>query len=654
MSVALGSRLTEHSAIRFPSRPLGKPMYRTLCWAVILAGVGLPARAQQPRLFYDYLENGKLTGGRFVMDPEDPEQRMMFGLDGQAAQAQIGWPVTTIINNGPSENRIDIVILGDGYTVGELSAYATHTQNVVTAFFAQEPLAAYAPYFNVHRVDVSSAQSGVDEIDLGIFRNTALDMAYGCFGIDRLLCINVSKAANAASSAPAVDQTLALANSSRYGGAGYPDNDIGTLAGINGSSVEIALHEFGHSFAELADEYDYGDGATYSGPEPIEANISTYVEATMQSLQAKWFRWLDLAVVGTFQGAYYNQFGVYRPTVNSKMRSLDRPFQEVNVEQFVFHMYNVVSPIDDATPDSVDTWPCRQFFVTPLQPVDHALDVQWSIDGADVPGATGWTFQADVESLAAGPHQVGVTVVDNTSRVRDESLRALTMTDTRQWTIEVQGIPDECLCLAPEPPLPETGGVEKSRYLSFEVPDPVTSGGALQAIRVRFTQLTGFESFNDEVRWVGPPSAFPESANPPTTFKGASLQCEPYFADWTGTGLLHVFSAGIVPSSDFAVQMVSDCCPALTEEACYSEVLVGSTGQWGDVVLPFGGGSQPNFTDVSAIVDKFRGVATAVITARADLAPNVPDTVANFTDISIDVDAFRGFAYPFGGPQPCP
>ena len=168
--------------------------------AILLLFAGSNAPAQQPRVYYDYVENGQLTGGRFVVDPTDAEQRRMFNLDGDIAVVAGGWPVTTVVDNGPVENRIDIVILGDGYTSPQLGSYAVHTQNVVNAFFAQEPFAAYASYFNVHRVDVTSAQSGVDEIDLGIFRNTALDMAYGCFGIDRLLCINVAKAANAASS----------------------------------------------------------------------------------------------------------------------------------------------------------------------------------------------------------------------------------------------------------------------------------------------------------------------------------------------------------------------------------------------------------------------------------------------------------------------
>ncbi len=414
-------------------------MANTSDWRNPIAGLLLFAASgagQAIPIYYDYLEGGKLNGGRIMLDAANPAHRSALGLDRPLPGTT--WPVVTIQNNGPPGNRIDVVLLGDGYTVAELGAYAAHADNVNNGFFAEEPLAAYQSYFNVHRVEVESNESGVDELDLGIFRDTALDMAYGCFGIDRLLCIDVGKAQVAAASAPDVDQTLALANSTRYGGAGYPSYDLGTLAGNNFAAIEIALHEFGHAFAELADEYDYADGATYTGPEPIEPNVSIYNAVAQTSLQTKWWLWLDLPNVDTFQGAYYNQFGVYRPTFNSKMRSLYRPFEQVNVEQFVVSIYKIVSPIDDATPPSATPiLACTEFFVDPLDPVDHALTVQWSIDGFDVPGASGTAFTPDADSLSPGQHQLAVTVVDGTTRVRDESLRDAWLTEVRQWPILV-------------------------------------------------------------------------------------------------------------------------------------------------------------------------------------------------------------------------
>lgn len=416
--------------------------------SVLVLGWGRPAQAQQVPIYYDYIEDGKLTGGRFLVDMSDPDQRATFGLDGEATRGQ--WPVTTVIDNGPSSNRIDIVVLGDGYTESEMDLYAAHTANLLAIFFADEPLDAYATLFNVHRVDIPSNESGVDEPDLGIFRDTALDMYFNCSNIPRLLCVNVNKAYAAAASAPDIDQILVIANSTRYGGAGYGSQNLCTLAGGNASAVEIAIHEFGHAFADLADEYDYADGATYTGFERSEPNVSIFDETTQLATQRKWWRWMDLPNVSTFEGAFYNQFGIYRPTFNSKMRSLNRPFEQINTEQFVRKMYQTVSPIDDATPASGKPLSsCTTFFVTPTDPVDHLLDIQWSIDGTDLAGQTATTFTPDLDTLAAGVHTVGVAVFDSTARVRDEAMRSALMTESLEWQIEVLGTPGECLAAIP-------------------------------------------------------------------------------------------------------------------------------------------------------------------------------------------------------------
>ncbi|MHC4543657.1 MAG: M64 family metallopeptidase [Planctomycetota bacterium] len=383
-------------------------------------------------VYYDYIENDQLKGG--VVTTLLPAVNL-DSLIGPLSE----WPVTTIIDNGPMSNRIDIVVVGDGYTASELGSYATHVQNIVSGYFAEEPMAAYASYFNVHRVDVVSNESGVDELDNGIYRDTALDMAYGCNNTPRLLCIDVGKAVAAASNAPEVELIFALANSTRYGGAGY--GGLATMAGNNSSSVELALHECGHSLAKLADEYDYSDGTTYTGPEPQEQNVSVYDAAEQTALETKWYRWLNLPNVDTFEGAYYKQYGIYRPTNNSKMRSLGRPFEEINSEQFVINFYKLISPIDEATPPSQEPLPGDTvFYVIPMEPIDHSLDVQWSVDGVDVPGATGLTFTPS--SLLMGIHDVAVTAVDNTTRVREDTARATWLTDTRQWQIEAGPEPD--------------------------------------------------------------------------------------------------------------------------------------------------------------------------------------------------------------------
>lgn len=391
------------------------------------AAVELEESGPATHIYYDYFEDGVLRGGVVAIDPKNP-----LHADTGELRFSVASPVTTLVSNGPPANRIDLVFVGDGYTAAQLGTYANDVNAVWPVFLAEPPLSEYASYFNIHRVDVTSTESGVDhDPTQGILRQTALDMGYWCSGIQRLLCVNVSKANAQANFAPGKDSVLALANSGTYGGAGY--SDLGTLAGHNGAAIEIALHEFGHSFASLADEYDYGGPATYSGPEPSEQNVSTLTEAQLTAQKKKWWRWFDLPHVGTFQGAMYSRLGIYRPTFDSKMRNLWRPFQEVNAERIVRNIYGFVHPIDDATP--AGAYPLDAvFFVDPLDPATHALDVQWSLDGRRIPGATGTTLDAGTLGLGLGSYVLSVEVVDNTPLVRSPSVRSF-MTERRSWTL---------------------------------------------------------------------------------------------------------------------------------------------------------------------------------------------------------------------------
>lgn len=349
--------------------------------------------------------------------------------------------VSTVLNNGPASNRIDLAIVGDGFTQSQLGTYATDVQNFIKGFFNEAPLSSYKSFFNVHQVNLVSNVSGVsNDPNIGSVRDTALGMSYWTSGIERLLGVDTVAAKDYARLAPGADQTIAIANSSKYGGAGYPGEDVLTFAGGNASAVEIVKHEFGHSFADLADEYEYGGPTQYTGGEPAEPDVSTYDSAEMLARKVKWWRWIGAAGVGTFEGGDYTQKGIYRPTYNSKMRTLGMPYGAVNAEQLIEQMYLTVDPIDSATP--AGTYSANTpFFVKPLQPSDHGDAVQWSIDGKAVAGATALTFNPGSIALTAGKHTVSVKVADNTTAVRDEAFRAEHMIATEQWTITVGSPP---------------------------------------------------------------------------------------------------------------------------------------------------------------------------------------------------------------------
>ncbi len=377
-------------------------------------------------VYYDYMENGTLTGGKTFMPVPSPPQESLSSLSAYASY--------TLINNGPSTNRIDLVCVGDGYTAGEMDTYWQHVQTVIDNFFQEPPLNQYASFFNVHVVEVVSNQSGVDEPDNGIYRDTALNMTFNCNGIDRLLCIDYAKAWTAASNAPATDLVIAIANTSRYGGAGY--SSLSTLSGDNDASVEVALHEFGHSFAGLADEYHYYDGTTYTGSEPSEVNISIYTASQQLASQRKWYRWMDVSQVDAFEGAYYKQYGIYRPTADSKMRSLGVPFGSVNTEQFLLSIYNKVSPIDQVIPAQAGVHSGEKTFTAVCQsPSPDTLEYTWKVDGITVV-TTGEPAFCPVTFLQPNTIQtLTVTVTDRTDLVRNEGKRSSLMTDQHQWQV---------------------------------------------------------------------------------------------------------------------------------------------------------------------------------------------------------------------------
>ncbi len=386
-------------------------------------------------LYYDALDaTGALIGGKLLV-PSVPPALLR-------AQPLAAASSASILLNGPPANRIDLVAVGDGYLASQLALYHMHAENGVANLLATEPFSTYQSFFNVHIVDVVSNESGVDnDPSLGIMRDTAMDMGFWCSGIERLLCVDVAKAYSFANNAPDVDHVLALANSTKYGGAGYTGSELATWSGGNGSATEVAIHELGHSLGTLADEY-FSTG-TYSGPEPVEPNVSILAAAAMASAGTKWSAWLGDpgngfgGLVDTYEGAYYNMFGISRPTDNSKMRSLGQPFNLPSVEAFILEFYRIVDPIDSATlADTVGG--TDALFVTPLHPTGHDLDVQWFLNGDPIAGANGEALALAALALAPGIHEVRVEVADNTSWVRDETQRAALMTASRSWVVRVE------------------------------------------------------------------------------------------------------------------------------------------------------------------------------------------------------------------------
>ena len=233
------------------------------------------------------------------------------------------------------------------------------------------------------------------------------------------------------------------------------------------------------------------------------------------------------------------------------------------------------------------------------------------------------------------------------------------------------GRPDECCLLASAPQLQDPI-VPKSRYLSFTAGDPGEQA-ALRLTMVRLPELFG--AFRSQTMWVGPPSEYCENAGqvtpPPSgcgpapgldslTFVAATLQCEPYYTDWSTYGAVHIRDEAVIPDGTYHLQAIHEACNTAVEQD-YSAPLAIDTSIWGDVVrncivTPCSppDGTVGVTTDVTAILDKFKNLPGAITKARADLEPTLPDLKINIADVTYCLDAFRGFSYPFPGPSPCP
>lgn len=350
-------------------------------------------------------------------------------------------------DRGVANNRINIVTVGDGYLSTQQATYNTHVTNAVNQLFNYEPFRTYKNYFQVFRVNVVSTVQGVsNDPTQGITRATPLGMNFWCSGIERLLCVNVSACYSYAANSPQpFDQILAVANSTKYGGAGYTSNEIGTYSGGNGSAALVAIHELGHSFGNLADEYDYGGPATYTGSEPVDPNSSKLTSAAMTAQQKKWFQWLNDSTpgfdgpVGTYQGSSYSQFGVYRPSPDSMMRVLGPNFNLPSAEALIQSIYQVVKPIDGApTPSTAAVLgPASSASITIMQKVTNPLSVQWLLNGQPIAGATGTSFNVASLNLRKGSTSLGVRVRDDTTMMKNELFRASKMTQTLTWSMPV-------------------------------------------------------------------------------------------------------------------------------------------------------------------------------------------------------------------------
>jgi hypothetical protein len=198
------------------------------------------------------------------------------------------------LKNGKTANHVDIVILGDGYTETEMDKFHKDVSTLTDELFTVEPFKSRKADFNVSAVETPSATSGVNKPHPGIFNRTPLSMSYGAFDSERYALSYDNRTLRDVAASVPYDYMFILINERTYGGGGI-FNLYSTVAADNKFSRYIFVHEFGHSFAALADEY-YTSDVSYQTPEitvePWEPNVTALFDPAN-------LKWKELVKPGT-------------------------------------------------------------------------------------------------------------------------------------------------------------------------------------------------------------------------------------------------------------------------------------------------------------------------------------------------------------------
>jgi len=318
---------------------------------------------------------------------------------------------------------VHLVVIGDGYRQQQSRRFRADVDQFIQTMASDPAVNSHMSAWNIHMVEAWSVDSGIDDNVAVDIRDTVFDSGYFCSSIPRLICGNQGKMLELATQEyPDMHQLVMLVNDPRYGGSG------GSVAIASALAPEIALHEMGHSFAGLADEYvdsslpPLSVAAFEEGGFP---NVSTQQDPSL----VPWHAWINTdetipslpsdTGVGIFRGGFYNADGFYRPTYDSRMRSFDEPFGPVNGEAWALAVYRTASPVTVFSPRQnsvdVDINQIVSFLVEPLFGTD-VQRVVWTLNGR--------LLSQDINTnelnlrFSPGQHVLTVSVNDLTGSIR--------------------------------------------------------------------------------------------------------------------------------------------------------------------------------------------------------------------------------------------
>jgi hypothetical protein len=283
-----------------------------------------------------------------------------------------------LFTNGPSEEKVDVLVLGDGYTREDLEKFRKDAKHFTEVLFSTSPFRDRKKDFNVWSIEVESKESGIDKPDKNIWKRNELGTTYNTFGTPRYVLTDENRRLRDIAAAAPYDFITILVNDDRYGGGGIYNLYATCYTKVDRPGMEwqmdyVYVHEFGHSFGGLGDEY-YSSQVAYTdfyqkGVEPWEPNLTALVDkenlkwrhllergiplptpwekAEYDSLERERSKLDRLAPdyyekrepliqqerrilettkyagkVGAFEGAGYISQGMYRPSVDCRMFTL--------------------------------------------------------------------------------------------------------------------------------------------------------------------------------------------------------------------------------------------------------------------------------------------------------------------------------------------
>ena len=198
--------------------------------------------------------------------------------------------VWTVFENGPASEKVDILLIGEGYAAADMPKFHDDVKRLVAKLFDTEPFKSRKKDFNVRAMDVPAAQSGVHRPRTRDDRRTAVGAEYNIFDSERYVLTLDNRALRDVASAAPYEFLEVLVNEKQYGGGGI-FNDQATAAVDTGFAEYVFVHEFGHHFAGLGDEYYTSDVSYTTGgeqhPEPWEPNL------TADGAHPKWADMVD-------------------------------------------------------------------------------------------------------------------------------------------------------------------------------------------------------------------------------------------------------------------------------------------------------------------------------------------------------------------------